>query len=351
MEFADGRLGIVVADVTDKGVPAALVMATARSLIRSAAERLIQPGEILRRANDQLSPDIPPKMFVTCLYILLDPATGDLTLANAGHNLPIWSSKDGVQELRATGMPLGLLPGMGYTEIQAHLDPGDRLLLYSDGIVEAHNTRGEMFGFSRLREIIAGLDGQTNVTAALMDQLVAFTGPGWEQEDDVTLLNIERLPPAADMETRMAPLDEWVMLDEFTLPSAPGNERLAMQRVADAVVSLPLEPIVYERLKTAVAESTMNAMEHGNKYRDDLPAEFQVLRSSQALMVRITDFGGGKGIPDSVQPDLDAKLEGLQSPRGWGLFLIQNMVDEMRVQNDGFRHTVELILKLEAQNE
>lgn len=351
LEFPDGKLGIVVADVTDKGVPAALVMATARSLIRAAAERLVQPGETLRRANDQLSPDIPPKMFVTCLYILLDPATGDLTLANAGHNLPIWSSKDGVRELHATGMPLGLLPGMGYAEVQGHLEPGDRLLLYSDGIVEAHNPDGEMFGFPRLRERIAGLNGQVDVTAALMDELVAFTGSDWEQEDDVTLLNIERLPPAADMETRMAPQDEWVILDEFTLPSAPGNERLAMRRVADAVVDFRLDPMTIERLKTAVAESTMNAMEHGNKYREDLPAEFQVLHSRDALMVRITDFGGGKGIPERVQPDLDAKLEGLQSPRGWGLFLIQNMVDEMRVYNDGFRHTVELIMRLEAQNE
>ena len=127
MEFPDGRVGIIVADVTDKGVPAALVMATARSLLRAAAERFIAPGEVLARANDQLCPDIPRNMFVTCLYLLLDPANGEVTFANAGHNLPLLRSRDGVRDLRATGMPLGLLPGMRYVEAKGRIEPGDSL--------------------------------------------------------------------------------------------------------------------------------------------------------------------------------------------------------------------------------
>jgi len=112
LEFPDGRLGIVVADVTDKGVPAALVMATTRTILRATAERLVSPGEVLKRANDLLGPNIPRNMFVTCLYMLLDQETGELVYANAGHNLPYKHTAEGVVELRATGMPLGLLPGM-----------------------------------------------------------------------------------------------------------------------------------------------------------------------------------------------------------------------------------------------
>ena len=125
IDFEDGKLGIVVADVTDKGVPAALVMATARSVLRSAAAELIAPGRVLARANDLLHPDIPPKMFVTCLYALLDPATGRLEFANAGHNLPYRRTGGGADEILATGMPLGLMPDMTYEEQQVQLDSGD----------------------------------------------------------------------------------------------------------------------------------------------------------------------------------------------------------------------------------
>ncbi len=88
INLPDGRLGIVIGDVTDKGVPAALVMATTRAILRAAAQRLSSPGEVLERANELLCPDIPPKMFVTCLYAILDPTTGRLNYANAGHDLP-----------------------------------------------------------------------------------------------------------------------------------------------------------------------------------------------------------------------------------------------------------------------
>ena len=94
----------------------------------------------------------------------------------------------------------------------------------------------------------------------------------------------------------------------------------------------------------------MNAMEHGNHYRDDQPVGIQVLASPSALMVRISDYGGGQPIPEPDAPDLEAKLAGLQSPRGWGLFLIKNMVDEMRVQTDEVHHTVELIINLEGNH-
>src|SRR5215469_8732024 len=150
ISFEDGRLGLVVGDVTDKGVPAALVMATTRSVLRTAAQGAVSPGEVLERANNLLCPDMPAKMFVTCLYAILDPGTGHLVYANAGHDLPYKRGGEGVAELRATGMPLGLMPGMRYEEKQTGLRPGDSLLLYSDGLVEAHDLEREMFGFPRL---------------------------------------------------------------------------------------------------------------------------------------------------------------------------------------------------------
>jgi anti-sigma regulatory factor (Ser/Thr protein kinase) len=135
-------------------------------------------------------------------------------------------------------------------------------------------------------------------------------------------------------------------LAEFALPSEPGNERLAVQRVFNAVEKLSLPQENLDRLGTAVAEATMNAMEHGNKYRSDTPVEITVASTKNELIVRIRDHGGGKVIFEYVSPDLYAKLSGQQSPRGWGLFLIQNMVDDIRITSDGKHRTLELIIKL-----
>ncbi len=357
--FEDGRLGIVIGDVTDKGVPAALVMATTRSILRSAAQAQVTPGKALEQANDQLCPDIPPKMFVTCLYAILDPATGRLQYANAGHDLPYRHQQGGVAELRATGMPLGLLPGMTYEEKETVLAPGERVLFYSDGLVEAHNPTREMFGFPRLMGLLAEQDGTADEIDFLLKQLADFTGPDWEQEDDVTLVTLHHLPaeqatqvPAPSRRHSEALADDatWLMLANFSLPSEPGNERQAMEQVAEVVQKLDLSPRRLEQLKTAVAEATMNAMEHGNRYRPDMPVQIQVAASGAVLSVRITDQGGTQPIPETPIPDLEAKLAELQTPRGWGLFLIQNLVDEMNITSDETHHTIELILHLEGGN-
>jgi anti-sigma regulatory factor (Ser/Thr protein kinase) len=135
----------------------------------------------------------------------------------------------------------------------------------------------------------------------------------------------------------------------LSVPSEPGNERRAMEEVAASVEVLGLPDRTLERLKTAVAEATMNAMEHGNHYRAELPVIIEVAASDAELSVKITDEGGGPPAFHSETPDLEAKLEGMQTPRGWGLFLIKSMVDEMNVTGDEHHHTVELILHLDER--
>ena len=195
MELDDGRLGVVVGDVTDKGVPAALVMATTRTMLRASAQRLFSPGEVLRRANDALVTDIPPNMFITCLYAILEPESGRLVYANAGHDLPYRRTKESTaaEELRATGMPLGLMPGMNYEEKEIVLEGGESVLFYSDGLVEAHDTNREMFGFPRLQGLVGThREGGSSLIGFLLSELTRFTGEGWEQEDDITLVTLER---------------------------------------------------------------------------------------------------------------------------------------------------------------
>ncbi len=191
LQLPHGRLGLIVGDVSGKGVPAAIVMAITRTMLR-AAYRLGSPGEILEQVNNNLFPDIPPNMYVTCLAILLDTRTGHLQYANAGHGLPYLRHADGVSELRATSMPLGLMPNMSYEDKEIILKPRESVLLYSDGLVEAHDPKGEMFGFPRLRALIAEHGEQRSLGDFLLEELYSFVGEGWEQEDDITLLTLRR---------------------------------------------------------------------------------------------------------------------------------------------------------------
>ena len=140
-------------------------------------------------------------------------------------------------------------------------------------------------------------------------------------------------------------------LADFTLPSEPGNERRAMEEVGEAVSGLGLPERTLERLKTAVAEATKNAMEHGNHYRAELPVLIEVSASEAEISVKITDEGSGPPAFHPETPDLEAKLEGEQTLRGWGLFLIRNLVDDMNVTGDEHHHTVELILHLDGRAE
>jgi serine phosphatase RsbU (regulator of sigma subunit) len=196
ISLPDGRVMFVVGDVTDKGIPAALVMASTHALLRAAAPRLISPGPVLQQVNDLLCADIPAHMFVTCMAIVLDPASGAIEFANAGHDVPYVRTEAGVAELRARGMPLGLMPGMEYEEQKFQFQPGDCALLHSDGLAEAHAPDREMFGFPR----VASLVGKGPAGEALIDlcltELGQFTGPDHEQEDDITLVTLERSPTA-----------------------------------------------------------------------------------------------------------------------------------------------------------
>jgi serine phosphatase RsbU (regulator of sigma subunit)/predicted ester cyclase len=193
--LSEGRVGLVVGDATGKGVPAALVMSTTCGMLQAvsqASDSSPSPGDVLKRVNEALTVRIPTNMFVTCFYAILEPKSGTLRYANAGHDLPyLWHNGE-CEELRAKGMPLGLMPGMGYEEKEIDLDVGEGVFFYSDGLVEAHDPKGEMFGFPRLRALVAEHAEERSLGDFLMEELYSFVGEGWEQEDDITLLTLER---------------------------------------------------------------------------------------------------------------------------------------------------------------
>jgi serine phosphatase RsbU (regulator of sigma subunit)/ketosteroid isomerase-like protein len=190
----DGRVGFAVGDATGKGVPAAFVMSATCALLGGVATASgSSPGEVLARVNEVLLARIPQNMFVTCFYAILEPESGSLSYANAGHDLPYLRRGGGdAEELRARGMPLGLMPSMNYEEKEIVFDAGEGVLFYSDGLVEAHDPKGDMFGFPRLRALIAEHGEERSLGDFLLEELYSFVGEGWEQEDDITLLTLRR---------------------------------------------------------------------------------------------------------------------------------------------------------------
>ncbi len=205
--LSDRYLAIVVADVTDKGVPAALVMAVTRSVIRAVAKAAcassgcVSPGSLLEQINDVLCPDMPMSMFVTCLLGVLDVETGLLAYANAGHPPFFHSNQQGISQQRARGIPLGIICETPYEEKEVQLSVGDSLLMFSDGLTEAHDNTDDMFGFERIQASLEQLNQNPKTTAeglihGMLEQLAAFIGPGAEQEDDVTLVSVRRVAPS-----------------------------------------------------------------------------------------------------------------------------------------------------------
>jgi sigma-B regulation protein RsbU (phosphoserine phosphatase) len=193
----DGRLALVIGDVTDKGVPASLVMAATRSLLRASAAQQSSPSRILGLVNNLLCLDIPSSMFVTCLFAALDVGSGSLRIANAGHCRPLLFNTQQTTEPRLSGFPLGILPDSQYEETELTIPPGGQLFCYSDGLPEAHNPASEMYSFARLRAWMqaywqGGEASASGVLQGLQASLQEFVGADWKQEDDITLLLLER---------------------------------------------------------------------------------------------------------------------------------------------------------------
>ena len=208
-----------------------------------------------------------------------------------------------------------------------------------------------MYGFPRLREAMAVDDAGSELLDRLLDTLHRFTGPDWEQEDDITLVTLRRASgvadePAGDGDAAPA------IITAFSIPGEEGNERLAMDRVAAAIADLGLPPARLERLKTAVSEAAMNAIEYGSQGDPDVPVDIVVETTADAIVVRITDRALSGAVPtDAETPDIERKLAGEQKPRGWGLFLIKNMVDSMDVTSDGSTQTVTLTMAREERSD
>ena len=187
----DRRISLAIADVSDKGVPAALFMMSSRTLLKSAAMGDTGPGDVLRQVNNLLQEDNEAGMFVTVLYGVYDPSNGEFTYANGGHNSPLVVHRDGTSMLLplTDGIALGAAPNIQYNQNTVTLSPGDTVIFYTDGVTEAMNSEGEQFGLDRLRNLFTSTvprdPEKTNL--AVFKAVNDFVGET-PQSDDMTCL-------------------------------------------------------------------------------------------------------------------------------------------------------------------
>ena len=195
VRLSGDKLGLAIADVSDKGVPAALFMMSARTLLKGAAIGTLHPGEVLRTVNELLHEDNESMMFVTVVYVVFNPETGSLTYANGGHNPPLIVHADGSTTLLPStdGLALGVVPDYEFQQRTVNLDRGETLVLYTDGVTEAMNAAAEEFGVERLKGIFREYtpENPRDTTQVIMDAVEVFAD-GTPQSDDVTCVTLCR---------------------------------------------------------------------------------------------------------------------------------------------------------------
>ncbi len=196
IRLQDRHLGLAIADVSDKGVPAALFMMSSRTLLKGAAIGSSDPGQALREVNELLYEENETMMFVTVLYSIYDPASGKLTYSNGGHDAPLLVRPDGTSELLplTNGIALGVTPDVQFSSHTIQLNPGDSVVLYTDGVTEAMNANGEQFGVERIHEVFAGSPPKNSEQAAqaMFEAVRTFVGDA-PQFDDITCLVLHRI--------------------------------------------------------------------------------------------------------------------------------------------------------------
>ena len=193
LQLEEGRLGVAIADVSDKGVPAALFMMSSRTLLRGAAIGCRDPGDVLLEVNNMLTANNESMMFVTVFYAIFDPRNGTLSYANGGHNEPLLVHADGSSELLPPtgGVAAGVMPGFEYASRTVDLSPGDDIVLYTDGVTEAMNAKDEEFGVERLLRLFAdGRAADAKQANTTVFQAVSDFAEDTPQSDDITCLTL-----------------------------------------------------------------------------------------------------------------------------------------------------------------
>ncbi len=330
LELPDGQLAIVLGDVTGKGLQAALLMLMVKSCLYNQIERDPSTIAVMNALNRLLRGLGRKHQMMTCFYCIYDPARSQIVYSNAGHNYPYHYSRrnEQVTFLDGSRLPLGAVSDEQYEEHRVVLEKGDQVYIYSDGIVEAQDPTGTLYGFPRLEEAIGRASRfQPRDAVALLVQEARGFQQNALQSDDMTLVALQATDTAARAVS--SGQTQWqgrpIMLH---LPSELGAEKAAMAAAAAVAHSMGFRPQRIDDVRTVVAEACVNAAEHGNQFRPDAFVDVTIEAAGAELVIVVSDSGTGFK-PSTDQPNIHAAISGDSRGRGWGIYLMERLADRV----------------------
>ena len=337
----DGRLVVLVGDVSGKGIPASLFMVRASSLARLLARDSIEPERILARLNDELSADNPSGMFVTMLCAIYDPATQSVALANAGHNRPVLlrAGEAPAWALKSMGTALGFEPDLEFRRSELQLQPGDALVLYTDGVNEAFDSHEACFGNERLLASLAPLTGQAAgaVTDGLLRDVRAFVG-GAPQSDDIAILVLRPLATAPAQSRQLS------------LRATPADVMRSVQHLQAFGREHRVDERTLHGLAVALEECGSNIVRHAGLGEADGQFEVSMERTAEGLAIELRDAGPAFDPTQHAAPAREAGEE-VGAEGGWGIQLVRHYIDEVSYCRASERNVLRLSKRLQWRRE
>jgi len=343
----EGRQGILVADVSGKGVGAAFFMAVSRTVLLDKATGGKSPSEVLAHANDLLCERNPMELFVTACYGIFDPRDGSLIYANAGHHPPLLRRLTGqVESLPCTmDVALGVMPDMTYTDHTALMGQGDTLLLYTDGVTEAFSSSGVAYGDDRLHDWLTTItpkDGAANLVASLVGNVANFVN-GAEASDDLTCLVLCRKQGEFSLETPPIELQGKTLLLDYQMPSRIEEISNLAQAIEEV---LPLRPDLAFSANLCLEELITNTIQHGLGGVPDRQIHVQVNITEEWLEIILKDDAPAfDPFAQAPLPDLDLDVE-MRPIGGLGVHLVKTLMDDARAYYDGSGNLIVLLKTL-----
>lgn len=326
-----GLLWMCVGDVSGKGVPAALLMAVTKTLVNSSAARGSSPGEVLTQVNAELSRDNESAMFVTAFVSCLDLQSGAIQYTNAGHNPPlIRRASSRIERLDARHGPvLGALDGVCYAQSVVRLDPGDVLLLFTDGVTEALDPEGQLFTEARLHDTLSndGIASAEGTARAVVAAVESFA-QGAEQADDITVLALRFIgdgPPTPETGFRLQVLSRFE-----SLAAAVADVEGLVERCGGSIVT-------QRRFALAMDELVSNIIKYAYPGDDGRVIECEVARRDGAIEAVITDDGVAFNPLELSEPDTTLSLEAREIG-GLGVHIVRRMFDDVRYERRDSRN-------------
>lgn len=338
-----GRLVLLIGDVSGKGIPASLFMVRASTLAHLLGRDIAEPERILARLNDELSAENPSGMFVTMLCAIFDPVSGRIAIANAGHNRPVLL-RDGAPARWAVdklGTALGFEPNLSFERTDLALQPGDSLVIYTDGVNEAFNAQSECYGNERLLHGLTALasEAASAVTAGLLQQVRAFVA-GAPQSDDIAILACRLVgPPGGDK-----PPGRGLALE---LQATPREVMRGVEQLQAFGRAHQVEEKALFGLALALEECSANIVHYacGDRPHEKFRLSFE--RSATALAIELRDHGPEFDPTRAPAPDPAEALDD-RPPGGWGIFLVRQYTDEIHYAREGGENVLRLIKRLQS---